>query len=53
MSDALTTALRGIETIDSEQATRLLAAFAAIREAGDREDVIAFAEALANMRHRH
>lgn len=39
--------------IDSEEATRLLAAFAAIGDAGDREDVIAFAEALAETPYRH
>jgi len=50
MTDALTMALRGIETIDPDQAARLLAAFAAIGEAGNREDVIRFAEALSGFR---
>lgn len=51
MTDALTIALRGIEAIDPDQAARLLAALAAIRDAGDREDVIKFAEALAGTRN--
>ncbi len=46
-------ALCSLQAIDPDQATRLLAAFAAIVEASERENVISFAEALANMRYRH